>query len=65
VDSLGELYDCFTARGAEVVGFTSQDDYEHYESKGVRDDQFVGLARGGGRISTDARLDARRGVPDQ
>eukprot|EP00629_Pelagomonadales_sp_RCC1024_P013084 CAMPEP_0119260540 /NCGR_PEP_ID=MMETSP1329-20130426/876_1 /TAXON_ID=114041 /ORGANISM="Genus nov. species nov., Strain RCC1024" /LENGTH=200 /DNA_ID=CAMNT_0007259965 /DNA_START=23 /DNA_END=625 /DNA_ORIENTATION=- len=43
VDSLGELYDCFTARGAEVVGFTSQDDYEHYESKGVRDDQFVGL----------------------
>ncbi|EGB07499.1 hypothetical protein AURANDRAFT_28071 [Aureococcus anophagefferens] len=42
-DSVGELYDCFTARGATVVGFTSQDDYEHYESKAVRDDMFCGL----------------------
>lgn len=42
-DSVGELYDCFTARGAEVVGFTSQDGYEHYESKAVKDDMFVGL----------------------
>ena len=40
---VGELYDCFTAAGATVVGFTSQDDYEHYESKAVRDDMFVGL----------------------
>ncbi|KAH8056566.1 flavodoxin [Aureococcus anophagefferens] len=42
-DSVGELDDCFTARGATVVGFTSQDDYEHYESKAVRDDMFCGL----------------------
>ena len=41
--AVGELYDCFTAAGATVVGFTSQDDYEHYESKAVRDDMFVGL----------------------
>ena len=28
---------------AAQVGFTSQDDYEHYESKAVRDDMFCGL----------------------
>lgn len=42
-DAVGELYDCLTDRGATVVGMTSQDGYEHYESKAVRDDQFVGL----------------------
>mmetsp|Transcript_34967 Transcript_34967/g.108244 ORF Transcript_34967/g.108244 Transcript_34967/m.108244 type:complete len:203 (+) Transcript_34967:63-671(+) len=42
-DSVGELYDCFTARGATVVGFTSQEGYDHYDSKAVRDDMFVGL----------------------
>ena len=42
-DAVGELYDCFSERGATVVGFTSQDGYEHYDSKAVRDDQFVGF----------------------
>ena len=42
-DAVGELYDCFADRGATVVGFTSQDGYEHYDSKAVRDDKFVGL----------------------
>ena len=42
-DSVGELYDCFTARGATVVGFTDQDGYDHYDSKAIRDDKFCGL----------------------
>ena len=40
---VGELYDCFTARGATVVGFTDQDGYDHYDSKAIRDDKFCGL----------------------
>ena len=36
-------YDCFTARGATVVGFTDQDGYDHYDSKAIRDDKFCGL----------------------
>ena len=42
----GELYDCFTARGATVVGFTDQDGYDHYDSKAIRDDKFCGLMCG-------------------
>jgi len=42
-DSVGEVYDCVTARGATVVGFTSQDGYEHYDSKAIRDDKFCGM----------------------
>ena len=42
-DSVGELYDCMTAQGGKVVGFTSQDGYEHYESKAIIDGNFCGL----------------------
>ena len=42
-DAAGELYDCFTAVGAEVVGMTSTDGYNHVESKAVRDGKFVGM----------------------
>ena len=42
-DAAGELYDCFTAQGAEVVGFTDTSDYDYSESKSVRDDKFCGL----------------------
>lgn len=42
-DSLGELHDCFTERGATIKGSWSLEDYMHYESKAVRDDKFVGL----------------------
>merc|ERR1711957_639743 len=42
-DAAGELYDCFTAKGATVFGRTSTDGYDHSESKAVVDDKFVGL----------------------
>ena len=42
-DAAGELYDCFTEKGATVFGRTSTDGYEHEESKAVVDDKFVGL----------------------
>ena len=32
-----------TARGATIIGATSTDGYEHYESKAIRDGDFVGL----------------------
>lgn len=41
-DAAGELYDCFTARGAEVIGFTSTDGYDHDDSKAIRDGKFCG-----------------------
>eukprot|EP00536_Pseudo-nitzschia_multiseries_P010500 jgi/Psemu1/26126/gm1.26126_g len=42
-DAAGELYDLFTAKGAKVFGMTSQEGYEHIESKAVRDGKFCGL----------------------
>merc|ERR1712176_649922 len=42
-DAAGELYDLFTAAGAKVYGMTSQDGYDHVESKAVYDGKFVGL----------------------
>ena len=42
-DAVGELYDCLTAQGATVVGMTSQDGYDHTDSKAVRDGMFAGL----------------------
>jgi flavodoxin I len=42
-DATGELYDCFTERGAKVFGMTpSATGFDYSESKGVRDDKFVG-----------------------
>jgi flavodoxin I len=42
-DAAGELYDRFTEAGAEVVGMTSTDGYNHTDSKAIRDGKFVGL----------------------
>lgn len=42
-DAAGELYDLFTAKGCKVFGMTSQEGYDHVESKAIRDDKFVGL----------------------
>ena len=42
-DAAGELYDLFTAKGAKVFGMTSQDGYDHTESKAVKDGKFCGL----------------------
>jgi flavodoxin I len=42
-DATGELYDCFTARGAKIYGMTpEQDGIEYEETKSVRDGKFVG-----------------------
>ncbi|KAG7369494.1 flavodoxin [Nitzschia inconspicua] len=43
-DAAGELFDLFQARGAEMkYGHTSQEGYNHNESKAVRGDKFCGL----------------------
>jgi len=42
-DAVGEVYDCFKGRGAEIVGMTPSDDGFDYEaSKSVQGDKFVG-----------------------
>jgi flavodoxin I len=42
-DATGELYECFTKQGAEIIGGTSADDgFDYTESKGVVDGNFVG-----------------------
>jgi flavodoxin I len=42
-DATGELYDCFTAKGAKIFGMTpDQDGIEYEETKSVRDGKFVG-----------------------
>jgi flavodoxin I len=42
-DAAGELYDCFTAQGATVLGMTPSDDgFDYTESKSVVDGKFVG-----------------------
>merc|ERR1719486_47567 len=41
-DATGELYDCFTARGAKVFGMTPSDEgFDYSESKGIVDGKFV------------------------
>jgi len=43
-DAAGELYDCFTEKGAKVFGMTASDTgFDYSESKSVRDDKFVGV----------------------
>jgi len=42
-DAAGELYDLFVAKGAKIYGMTSQEGYDHVESKAVYDDKFCGL----------------------
>merc|ERR1712224_695489 len=42
-DATGELYDCFTAKGAKIFGMTPSDEgFDYVESKGVKDGKFVG-----------------------
>merc|ERR1719225_1584623 len=40
-DAAGELYDLFTAKGAKVFGMTSQEGYDHTDSKAVREEKFL------------------------
>jgi flavodoxin I len=43
VDALGFLYDAFSDVGATFIGFTSTEGYDFNRSKGILDDQFLGL----------------------
>lgn len=42
-DASGELHDVFQALGAKMMGYTSQEGYEHEDSKAIRGDKFCGL----------------------
>jgi flavodoxin I len=42
-DATGELHDVFQALGAQMFGYTSQEGYEHEDSKSIRGDKFCGL----------------------
>ena len=43
VDGLGELYDCVSEAGAEIVGRWSTEGYDFNESTALEDEMFVGL----------------------
>jgi len=42
-DATGELHDVFESLGCKIMGYTSQEGYEHDESKAIRGDSFCGL----------------------
>lgn len=42
-DATGELHDVLQELGAKMFGYTSQEGYEHEDSKSIRGDQFCGL----------------------
>jgi hypothetical protein len=42
-DASGELHDTFQNLGCNMMGYTSQEGYEHTASKAIRGDQFCGL----------------------
>jgi len=42
-DATGELHDVFQELGAKAFGYTSQEGYEHEDSKSIRGDKFCGL----------------------
>ena len=42
-DAAGELFDVFEGLGCTMFGFTSQDGYEHEDSKTIRGEKFCGL----------------------
>jgi len=42
-DASGELHDVFQDLGCQMLGYTSQEGYEHEESKAIRGDKFCGL----------------------
>lgn len=41
-DASGELHDVFQSLGAQMMGYTSQEGYEHEDSKAIRGDKFCG-----------------------
>ena len=43
VNALGTLYEHLNENGANIIGFTSSDGYEHEESTAQIDETFVGL----------------------
>lgn len=42
-DATGELHDVFQGLGCQMMGYTSQEGYEHEDSKAIRGDKFCGL----------------------
>lgn len=42
-DASGELHDIFEGLGCQMMGYTSQEGYEHEESKAARGNKFCGL----------------------
>jgi flavodoxin I len=42
-DASGELHDVFESLGCQMMGYTSQEGYEHDDSKAIRGDKFCGL----------------------
>ncbi len=42
-DATGELHDVFQGLGSQMFGYTSQEGYEHEDSKAIRGDKFCGL----------------------
>lgn len=42
-DATGELHDVFEGLGSQMMGYTSQEGYEHEDSKAIRGDLFCGL----------------------
>mmetsp|Transcript_22620 Transcript_22620/g.41136 ORF Transcript_22620/g.41136 Transcript_22620/m.41136 type:complete len:322 (-) Transcript_22620:1104-2069(-) len=42
-DASGELHDVLQNLGATMIGYTSQEGYEHEDSKAIRGDKFCGL----------------------
>lgn len=43
-DAMGSLYDIVVEKGAEVVGYADNEDFEFEGSTALRDGRFVGLA---------------------
>jgi hypothetical protein len=42
-DATGELHDVFESLGCKMIGYTSQEGYQHKTSKAIRGDLFCGL----------------------
>lgn len=42
-DATGELHDVFASLGCKMIGYTSQEGYQHKTSKSIRGDKFCGL----------------------
>ena len=42
-DASGELHDVFQGLGCNMIGYTSQEGYQHKSSKAIRGESFCGL----------------------